>query len=108
MLSYASTSTVLSKKTNYPNLFRMCPSDEHQANALSDLAEKYLWNKLGIVSAKGIYGQELAADIKQQLMNKDIEITTSEFFERGSKRMTKQIAKVNLNISQEQRLDAGY
>lgn len=94
MLSYASTSTVFSKKSNYPNLFRMSPSDEYQANALADLTERYMWDKLGIVSALGIYGQELAADMRQQLSSKDIAVTATEFFERRSKRMTKQIAKV--------------
>ena len=94
VITYASTSTLLSKKSNYPNLFRLCASDEHQAAALSDLVEKYNWDRVGMVAARGIYGEELMADVTQQLGIATIGVTTSQLFDRGSKRMTQQISKV--------------
>ena len=73
----------------------MCPSDEQQAKAIADLVEKYLWDKLGVIFAKGIYGQELNSEIRSTLNNKNIKVTTSQSFERGAKRMTKQISNVS-------------
>ena len=73
----------------------MCASDEHQAAALADLVEKYNWDRVGMVAAKGIYGEELMADLTQQLSVATIGVTTSQMYERGSKRMTKQISMVS-------------
>jgi len=91
MLTYASTSPVLSMKTIYPNLFRTCPSDSAQANAFSDLIEKYSWEKVGIIAADDMYGRELAADLENLLKIKAIKITTVQTFKSGANSMMKQV-----------------
>lgn len=99
MLTYASTSPVLSMKTIYPNLFRTCPSDSAQANAFSDLIEKYSWEKVGIIAADDMYGRELAADIENLLKIKAIKITTVQTFKSGADSMMKQVDNVSSLIN---------
>lgn len=92
VFTYASTSSVLSKKSLYPNLFRLCPSDTHQASALSDLFERYSWEKIGIIAEEGLYGEELAADIETLLRRRQIKVTTKQTFKPSEPRLKKQMA----------------
>eukprot|EP00112_Aurelia_sp_Birch-Aquarium-sp1_P017721 Seg4137.2 transcript_id=Seg4137.2/GoldUCD/mRNA.D3Y31 product="Glutamate receptor 3.1" protein_id=Seg4137.2/GoldUCD/D3Y31 len=108
VISYGATSSTLSNKMMYPYLFRTCPSNKYQINALNELVEKLKWEKLGIISEKGVYGTGLMKGITEKLMEKDVRITTSEDFLPGkAERITKNILSlkssgtgVNLIISQ--------
>ena len=94
IITYSSTSSVLSHKSNFPNLFRVCSSDYHQALALSDLIEKYSWEKLGIVGSKGIYGQELSNRMKNELTRRSIKVTSRQEFKEGDIDMEEQVKMV--------------
>ena len=48
IITFASTSSVLSKKSLYRNLFRTSPSDTLQAEAIADLIEHFKWSKVHI------------------------------------------------------------
>ena len=96
MITYASTSTVLARKTMYPNLFRVCPSDSCQAMAIAELVEQYNWDKIGIVAANDMYGKELASDVKNLLQKRAIDVTAMQFFESGASGMTQEVFKVNM------------
>jgi len=62
---------------------------------MAEFIEKYSWDRVGLVASEGIYGEELMADLNQQLSMAAIEVTTNQKFKRGSKRMTQQISNVS-------------
>ena len=80
----------------------MCPSDVNQAEALSELIEKYSWEKIGIVSAKGMYGEEMSADIKNSLQRKAIDVTTVSTFKERSRQLRETMTKVGLHTLMDQ------
>ena len=49
-ISYASTSSALSDRSVYANLFRTVPSDEPMAPALATLMQYYGWRQLSILT----------------------------------------------------------
>ena len=84
----------------YPYLFRTCPSNKYQVNALNELVEKLKWEKLGIISEKGAYGTGLMKGITEKLKEKNVLITASEDFLPGkAERITKNILSVSMFFS---------
>ncbi len=79
----------------YPYLFRTCPSDFYQAEALAEVIEKLKWNKLGIISTNGVYGSGLLKDVTEKLEANNVEITSKEEFTPSrAERITKKLLKV--------------
>ncbi|XP_050390961.1 metabotropic glutamate receptor 3 [Patella vulgata] len=56
MLSYISTSPVLSDKNVYPYFSRIVPSDVLQAKAIVDILNRFQWTYISVVYAEGSYG----------------------------------------------------
>ena len=77
-ISYASTSPFLSDKTKYPYFFRTCPSDAHQAKALSELVMAHDWQTLGTIAVKDEYSLELIRRTEKELVANDIILAAKE------------------------------
>ena len=77
-ISYASTSPLLSDKTKYPYFFRTCPSDVHQANALSELVTEHDWQTVGTIAVKDKYSMELIRRTEKELIADDVELAAQE------------------------------
>ena len=45
MITFTLPSSAITKKENFSNLFRVCPSDIYQAMALVELTKKFFWEK---------------------------------------------------------------
>ena len=95
VISYGATASVLSNKMVYPYLFRTCPSNKYQSNALNQLVAKLKWEKLGIISEKSVYGRGLFKHFVKKLHDADMWITAKEDFVPGkAERITKSILSV--------------
>eukprot|EP00118_Oscarella_pearsei_P026213 m.309622 g.309622 ORF g.309622 m.309622 type:complete len:917 (+) comp47122_c0_seq1:114-2864(+) len=57
LISYASSSALLSDFQRYQYFFRTIPSDEFQATAMVDIAVKYGWNYVHGIHSTGTYGE---------------------------------------------------
>ena len=77
-ISYASTSPLLSEKTKYPYFFRTCPSDAHQAKALSSLVTAHDWQTLGTIAVEDEYSLELIRRTEEELLANDVELAAQE------------------------------
>ncbi len=77
-ISYASTSPLLSDKTKYPYFFRTCPSDVHQAKALSELVTIHDWQTLGTIAVEDKYSLELIRRTEKELVANDVELPVKE------------------------------
>ena len=60
MISFASTSPTLSDAVNYPNFFRVVPSDYLQGQALADVVEGAGYSNTAIIAQNDAYGAGLA------------------------------------------------
>lgn len=67
---------------------------------MSDLFERYSWEKIGIIAEEGLYGEELAADIETLLRRRQIKVTTKQTFKPSEPRLKKQMAAVRKYICQ--------
>ena len=77
-ISYASTSPLLSDKTKYPYFFRTCPSDVHQASALSKLVTEHDWQTVGTIAVEDKYSLELIRRTEKELIANDVELAAQE------------------------------
>ncbi|ESO83931.1 hypothetical protein LOTGIDRAFT_107939 [Lottia gigantea] len=70
VISYVSTSPLLSDKDTYPFFSRIVPSDSLQVSVLMDIIIKFNWNYVSIVYEDGSYGNEIYQAFKK-LMNQN-------------------------------------
>lgn len=99
IISYGATASALSDKLVYPYLFRTCPSNEHQINALNELVERLKWEKLGVISEKSEYGSGLLKGFTEKMTDQNVWITASEDFLPGkAERITKNLLSVRLSF----------
>lgn len=57
VVSYASTSRLLSDRSRFQNFLRTVPSDTLQAKAMVDVIKKYQWNFVAVVASDTEYGR---------------------------------------------------
>lgn len=67
VLSYLSTSPLLSNKFVYPYFSRIVPSDTLQAKVIVDILKTFGWTYVSIVYAEGSYGSEGYKAVKAQV-----------------------------------------
>ncbi|XP_065068364.1 uncharacterized protein LOC135693734 [Rhopilema esculentum] len=92
VISYGATASILSNKMTYPYLFRTCPSDTEQVNALNALVESLMWEKLGVISEKSLYGTGLLNGFTEKMRDNDVSVTAVEDFLPGrAERITKHV-----------------
>ena len=94
MITFTSPSSVITKKENFSNLFRVCPSDTYQAMALVELIKNFFWEKIGILTVKGKYEEALAAEIKDILKSKNVQVTALIIFEPNADTKTEKMKEV--------------
>ena len=97
MIAYGATASILSNKMMYPYLFRTCPSDREQVNALNALVESLMWEKLGVISEKSLYGTGLLNGFTEKMRDNDVSVTAVEDFLPGrAERITKHVLGVRI------------
>ncbi|OCT90635.1 hypothetical protein XELAEV_18019252mg [Xenopus laevis] len=67
-ISYYSTSSLLSDKTQFPSFFRTVPSDDFQSRGLAQMVLHFKWKWVGLVASNDDYGSEAIKVIRQEVM----------------------------------------
>ncbi|XP_029435586.1 extracellular calcium-sensing receptor-like [Rhinatrema bivittatum] len=80
LLSYFSTSPVLSDKFQFPSFFRMLPSDGIQALGLAKMVVHFGWAWVGLLSSAGDYGTLGSQILKMELSKLGVCIAFHETF----------------------------
>ena len=94
MITFTLPLSAITKKENFSNLFRVCPSDTYQAMALVELIKKFFWEKIGILTVKGKYEEALAAEIKDILKSKNVQVAALIIFEPNADTKTEKMKEV--------------
>ncbi|XP_044132801.1 extracellular calcium-sensing receptor-like [Bufo gargarizans] len=67
-VSYFSTSSLLSDKTQFPSFFRTVPSDAFQSLGLAQMVKHFGWNWVGLIGYDNDYGREGIKVMKQEIL----------------------------------------
>ncbi|XP_041441587.1 extracellular calcium-sensing receptor-like [Xenopus laevis] len=67
-ISYFSTSSLLSEKTQFPSFFRTVPSDDFQSRGLAQMVLHFKWKWVGLIAYNHDYGTEAIEVIKRKVM----------------------------------------
>ncbi|XP_041364237.1 metabotropic glutamate receptor 3-like [Gigantopelta aegis] len=67
ILSYLSTSSLLSNKYIYPYFSRIVPSDTLQSKVIVDILEHFHWTYISVIYSEGSYGSEGYKEIKKRV-----------------------------------------
>ncbi|XP_078619292.1 metabotropic glutamate receptor 3-like [Branchiostoma floridae x Branchiostoma japonicum] len=84
MISYISTSHLLSDKTQYPFFLRTATPDNLQAEAIVDLLQYFNWTYVSLVYSDGGYGFEGMRSLQEEVGQTDICIATIQQICRSS------------------------
>ena len=89
MVSYASSSRLLSDRSRFRDFFRTVPSDELQAEAVTDLLRFLRWHLIITLASDNEYGRSGITALKQKIQSQKVRktcIVVDELFSRkGSK-----------------------
>ncbi|XP_068129466.1 extracellular calcium-sensing receptor-like [Hyperolius riggenbachi] len=66
-ISYFSTSSLLSDRTQFPSFFRTVPSDAFQSQGLAQMVKHFGWTWIGLVATDNDYGREGIKIIQQEI-----------------------------------------
>ncbi|RDD46659.1 Extracellular calcium-sensing receptor [Trichoplax sp. H2] len=80
MISYASTSRLLSDKAQFGSFFRTVPSDEFQAAAMVDIIKHFNWTYVATVATDDSYGRLAISTFKNISAHDGICIAVEEYF----------------------------
>lgn len=103
LISYASTSAVLTDKGRFYNFARTVPPDNLQAEAIADIIKFFNWTYVSTVASAGDYGEEGVKALKQALNARNIcisiesivpELSREVHFEEILKKLGSSTAKV--------------
>ncbi|XP_075434320.1 extracellular calcium-sensing receptor-like [Ascaphus truei] len=67
-ISFYSTSSVLSDRTQFPSFFRTVPSDTFQSQGLAQLVLHFGWTWVGLVANDNDYGQQGIQVIRREIL----------------------------------------
>jgi len=82
-ISYASTSPELSDKVMYPQLFRVCPPDPLQAQAIVAFLVESKFERIVLMNTRDSYGSGGATAVEAAATQAGIKILTKEEFDQG-------------------------
>ncbi|XP_034024673.1 vomeronasal type-2 receptor 1 [Thalassophryne amazonica] len=77
-VSYASSSSMLNSKFQFPTFLRTIPNDVHQSAAMAQLVLHFGWTWVGTIAADDDYGKYGIKDFKEQVEEADVCISFSE------------------------------
>ncbi|XP_069463544.1 extracellular calcium-sensing receptor-like [Ambystoma mexicanum] len=77
-VSYLSTSSILSDRSQFPSFFRTIPSDDFQSRGLAQLVIHFGWTWVGLLAMDNDYGQQGILILRQELANAGVCIAFSE------------------------------
>ncbi|XP_042564660.1 extracellular calcium-sensing receptor-like [Clupea harengus] len=72
MISYFSTCSCLSDRTQFPTFFRVVPSDDYQVKAIAQLLKHFGWTWIGVVTEDHDYGRFALQGLRKEIENTDI------------------------------------
>ncbi|XP_077992048.1 extracellular calcium-sensing receptor-like [Glandiceps talaboti] len=72
MISYSSTSRLLSDRILYKSFFRTVPSDASQAVAMAELVKHFGWNWVGTIAADDSYGRPGIEQFIREAEDRDV------------------------------------
>ncbi|XP_018416497.1 PREDICTED: extracellular calcium-sensing receptor-like [Nanorana parkeri] len=97
-ISYFSTSSLLSDRTQFPSFFRTVPSDTFQSRGLAQLVSLFGWTWVGLIAEDTDYGQEGIRATKSEILKSGACIAFTEYIltsrlDRNAPRLSKVIAE---------------
>lgn len=72
LLSFTSSSPLLSDKVKFPNFFRIVPPDTYQARAILSILIEFQWTYFSVLYEEGSYGNELYKELSKAEKNFEI------------------------------------
>ncbi|XP_069816784.1 extracellular calcium-sensing receptor-like [Dendropsophus ebraccatus] len=99
-ISYFSTSSILSDKTQFPSFFRTVPSDTFQSHGLAQLVAFFGWTWVGLMAEDSDYGLEGIRATKKEIMRSGACVAFTEYIltsrpDRNAPHLSKVIADSN-------------
>ncbi|XP_072254960.1 extracellular calcium-sensing receptor-like [Pyxicephalus adspersus] len=99
-ISYFSTSSLLSDRTQFPSFFRTVPSDTFQSRGLAQLVSFFGWVWVGLVAEDTDYGQEGIRATRSEILKSGACVAFTEYIltsrqDRNAPRLSKVIAESN-------------
>ncbi|XP_072006408.1 extracellular calcium-sensing receptor-like [Engystomops pustulosus] len=99
-ISYFSTSSVLSDKTQFPSFFRTVPSDTFQSRGLAQLVAFFGWTWVGLMAEDTDYGLEGIRATKKEILKSGACVAFTEYIltsrlDRNAPHLSKVIADSN-------------
>jgi hypothetical protein len=79
VIGYTSTANTLSNEQLFPTYARVVPPDKFQAIALAQMVSALGWTRVGVLHAKEVYGEGLAAEFTQECLNRNITVVSWSF-----------------------------
>ncbi|XP_053319870.1 extracellular calcium-sensing receptor-like [Spea bombifrons] len=77
-ISYVSTSSLLSDRTQFPSFFRTVPSDTFQSKGLAHLVLHLGWTWIGLIAVDNDYGQQGIQLVRQEIIKAGACVAFSE------------------------------
>uniref|UniRef100_A0A8C5MIW3 G-protein coupled receptors family 3 profile domain-containing protein n=1 Tax=Leptobrachium leishanense TaxID=445787 RepID=A0A8C5MIW3_9ANUR len=101
-ISYFSTSSVLSDRTQFPSFFRTVPSDTFQSQGLAQLVSYFGWTWVGLLAEDSDYGLDGIRATKTEILRSGSCVAFTEYIltsrsDRNAPHISKVIADSNVN-----------
>ncbi|XP_075434019.1 extracellular calcium-sensing receptor-like [Ascaphus truei] len=102
-VSYFSTSSLLSDRTQFPSFFRTVPSDVFQSRGMAQLVSYFNWTWVGLLAADNDYGQDGILATKTEILRAGACVAFIEFIlisraDSNAPHLSRVIAESNANV----------
>ncbi|XP_053319881.1 extracellular calcium-sensing receptor-like [Spea bombifrons] len=101
-ISYFSTSSILSDRTQFPSFFRTVPSDTFQSQGLAQLVSYFGWTWVGLLAENTDYGLDGIRATKTEILRSGACVAFTEYIltsrrDRNAQHISKVIRESNAN-----------
>ncbi|XP_056425654.1 extracellular calcium-sensing receptor-like [Hyla sarda] len=102
-ISYFSTSSIFSDKTQFPSFFRTVPSDNFQSHGLAQLVAFFGWTWVGLIAEDTDYGLDGIRATKTEIIRSGVCVAFTEYIltsrpDRNALHLSKVIADSNATV----------